>query len=266
MLHWQVESANPFPPTTLKSSSHSNRDLARDFLDLSFSLESSSFLKNFTKFEGPISVRFTGEFSATLYSDLNRLLHRLKEEADLDIFVTASDDANITIMLASSRQIQRIVPSAAYFVAPNVTSLKEFRATCGTLVTSWSRQKIKTKVGIFLPNDVGPQAVRDYLHEEFAQALGPLNVLYRLQYSVFNDDNVHTVLTPFDTLMLRITYAPEFRNGMSRSKVSKKLAAILSQLDPQGNAIEPRYIKQTDHLWKKEILKISSFNTSDKEK
>jgi len=33
-----------------------------------------------------------------------------------------------------------------------------------------------------------PQEVRDCLHEELAQALGPLNDLYRLPDSVFNDD------------------------------------------------------------------------------
>jgi hypothetical protein len=146
-----------FPPTTLKSKPYSNRDLAMDFLDLSFQLESGRFLKNFARFEGTISVRVTGEFAATLYSDLNRLLHLLREDAGLDIFVTTSEDANIKIMSASSIQIQRTLTSATCFVAPIVTSLKRFRSKRGTQAKSWSRQKIRTKVGIFLPNDVDPK-------------------------------------------------------------------------------------------------------------
>ena len=50
--------------------------------------------------------------------------------------------------------------------------------------------------------------MRDCLHEELAQALGPLNDLYRLPNTVFNDDNFHSVLTGFDMTILRATYAP----------------------------------------------------------
>ncbi len=70
-------------------------------------------------------------------------------------------------------------------------------------------------MAIFLPGDVSPQETRDCLHEEMAQALGPLNDLYRLGDSVFNDDNFHTVLTGFDMLVLRTYYAPDLRSGMT---------------------------------------------------
>jgi len=76
---------------------------------------------------------------------------------------------------------------------------------------------------------------------------------------VFNDDNIHTVLTSFEMLVLRITYAPELRSDMSLRKVTNKHATILSVLTPQGDVIEPQCIKQTDNLWKKKILKISTF-------
>lgn len=46
---------------------------------------------------------------------------------------------------------------------------------------------------MFIPNDTSAQEIRDCLNEELAQALGPLNDLYRLSDSVFNDDNMHTV-------------------------------------------------------------------------
>jgi hypothetical protein len=83
-------------------------------------------------------------------------------------------------------------------------------------------------MAVFMPADVAPQEVRDCLHEEVAQAIGPLNDLYRLPDSVFNDDNFHTVLTGFDMLILRATYAPELRSGMTRAEVAAALPGILA--------------------------------------
>ncbi|MEC7964309.1 MAG: ATP-dependent transcriptional regulator, partial [Pseudomonadota bacterium] len=39
----------------------SNTDLARDILDLAFQLESGRQLPRFTRFEGPITLRLTGQ-------------------------------------------------------------------------------------------------------------------------------------------------------------------------------------------------------------
>ena len=257
---------NPFPANRLEPKQFSNADLKRDFLDLSFSLESGTALPRFTRFEGPSSVRVMGMASPYFAADLNRLLARLKSEAGIDIHKTNAANANITIQLVSQTEIQRLLPTAACFVAPNVTSLDEFQIKRKTEETSWSRQTLRRQVGVFLPNDVAPQETRDCLHEEFAQALGPLNDLYRLPQSVFNDDNVHTVLTPFDMMILRITYAPELRSGMSKHKVTENLDAVLNRLNPAGDAIAPRYFKNTSQLWKTEILKVSSPATSRAEK
>ena len=194
--------------------------------------------------------------------DLNRLLLRLEDEAGLEIYFTEAESANITIQSLPLAEIQNVLPTAACFVAPNVSSLNEFRRKRYSAETSWSRQKIRQKVGVFLPSDVAPQEIRDCLHEEFAQALGPLNDLYHLQQSVFNDDNVHTVLTSFDMLILRITYAPELRSGMTRTKVASKLGKIVSRLNPSGDAIQPQYIQPTNQLWKNEILKMSAIHAS----
>ena len=81
--------------------------------------------------------------------------------------------------------------------------------------------------------------MRDCLHEELAQALGPLNDLYRLSDSVFNDDNMHTVLTGFDMLILRVFYSPALRSGMTRAEVAARLPAILAQLNPAGQSRVP---------------------------
>ena len=69
---------NPFPVPNLPVSIYSNIDLARDFLDLSFSLESGRALPTFTRFEGPISVHLSGQPASSLGVDLDRLIDRLR--------------------------------------------------------------------------------------------------------------------------------------------------------------------------------------------
>ncbi|MDA7426640.1 DUF2927 domain-containing protein [Thalassococcus lentus] len=227
----------------------SNSDIARDFLDLAFSLESGRPLKTLTRFEGPITVRVTGAPPASLGPDLKRLLHRLRAEAGINIALSNSANANITVQAVSRADIRKALPQAACFVVPNVTSLAEYKASRRTAKVNWSRLTDRKRLSIFLPNDASPQEVRDCLHEELAQALGPLNDLYRLPDSVFNDDNVHTVLTGYDMLILRAYYDPALRNGMSRSEAADRLPGILARINPRGQNVAPRRLQRTPRVW-----------------
>ncbi|ASM72086.1 MULTISPECIES: DUF2927 domain-containing protein [Roseobacteraceae] len=237
--------ATPHPVQTAKS----NADLAQDFLELSFELESGRALPVFTRFEGPISVRIIGAPPLSLGSDLNRLIGRLRTEAQIDITRTTSPQANITIQAVSRQQIRNTLPDAACFVVPNVTSLDEYRALRRSPRTSWTSLQTRERLAIFLPNDASPQEARDCLHEELAQAIGPLNDLYRLPDSVFNDDNVHTVLTGFDMMILRAYYAPDLQSGMSRAQVAARLPQVLARINPdgQGRPIQP--VSRTPRAW-----------------
>lgn len=213
----------------------SNGEIARDFMELSFALESGRPLPVFTRFEGPISVRVTGRSAPSLSRDLDRLLQRFRREAGISISrVSPTAPASITIEVVSRRDLNRAVPQAACFVVPRVSSWDEFRRFRNTARLDWTTLEVREEMAIFLPGDVAPQEVRDCLHEELAQALGPLNDLYRLPDSVFNDDNFHTVLTGFDMLILAVTYAPELSSGMSRDAVAAALPGILARLNPRG--------------------------------
>ncbi|MFB9149463.1 DUF2927 domain-containing protein [Roseovarius ramblicola] len=236
---------SPLPPQ------RANRDIMRDFVDLAFQMESGRALERFSRFEGPISVRVTGDAPATLMADLDRVIQRLRSEARIDIRRVGGGigAANITIEAVSRDDIRRNLPSAACFVVPNVDSLAGYRRARGTRTTDWTRITRREKIAVFVPNDASPQETRDCLHEELAQALGPLNDLYRLSDSVFNDDNVHAVLTGFDMLILRAYYAPELRAGMTRREVERRLPAILSRLNPAGDRIAPRFAGPTPRAW-----------------
>ncbi len=229
-----------------------NSDIARDFLDLSMKLESGRDLPVLTRFETPITVQITGAPPPTLQSDLSRLLHRLRNEAGIDIR-QINGPANITIQAVSRAEIRSELPQAACFVVPNISHISEYRSGKHSSITAWSALKTRTKAAVFLPNDTSPQEARDCLHEELAQALGPLNDLYRLPDSVFNDDNLHTVLTGFDMLILRTYHAPELHSGMSRRAIAARLPAILARLNPAGERLAPHPASATPRAWSRAI-------------
>ena len=228
----------------------SNQSIAQDFLDLSFELESGRALEVFTRFEGPITVRVTGDAPASLEPDLRRLLDRFRDEARIEIQqVPSSQEASITLAVISRRDLQRVVPQAACFVAPNVSSWPEFLSERRSAQLDWTNLRERTRLSIFLPGDVAPQEVRDCLHEELAQSIGPLNDLYRLTDSVFNDDNFHTVLTGFDMLVLRAYYAPELQSGMTRGQVARFLPGILNRINPRGQGLGTEQRRPTSRAW-----------------
>ena len=252
-----IESAFPpmkaFARSTPLPPARANNDLALDFIELSFQMESGRDLPVLTRFEGPIAVRVTGAPTSTLGPDLDHLINRLRKEAGIDVSRTNRSDANITIEAVSRADIRRALPQAACFVAPNVSTLNEYVRKRKRPATNWSLLETRTRLAIFLPNDASPQEVRDCLHEELAQALGPLNDLYRLPDSVFNDDNVHTVLTGFDMIILRAYYDPALRSGMTRGEVAAALPGIFARINPAGENRRPRLATRTPRAWSKAI-------------
>lgn len=236
----------------------SNAEIARDFIDLSFAMENGRKLRGLTRFEGPISVRLTGAATTDMHRDLQQLLARLRAEAGLNISQTKAAQANITIQAIPSATLQRAVPNASCFVVPNVSTISEYIAARYSAKVDWTHVTQRTRAAIFVPSDAAPQEIRDCLHEELAQALGPLNDLYRLPDSVFNDDNIHSVLTGFDMLILRAYYAPELTNGMSRAQVAAKLPGVLARLNPRGQGGGARISSKSLSLWDRTMHTVMS--------
>lgn len=213
----------------------SNTAITRDFLELAFQMESGRRLPILTRFEGPITLRVTGTVPAVARADVARLIGRLRNEAGIDVTQVPSDRAaSITVEFLPRKRMQALVPQAACFVVPRLTSWDEYRRSRRGPAVDWTTLETRTRAAVFVPSDTPPQEIRDCLHEEIAQALGPLNDLYRLPDSVFNDDNFHNVLTGFDMLILRAYYAPELSSGMSMEEVAMRLPGILSRINPRG--------------------------------
>ncbi|OYX44270.1 MAG: ATP-dependent transcriptional regulator [Rhodobacterales bacterium 32-67-9] len=242
-----------FPAGAASPPRRSNAEMARDFMDLSFALESGRSLPVLTRFEEPIRIRMTGVAPATAAEDLGRLLARLRSEAGIDIAAAPTGaPAQITVEFLPRKAMQRLVPRAACFVAPRVGSWDGYRRARRADL-DWATLTHRDVAAIFIPNDTAPQEVRDCLHEELAQALGPLNDLYRLPDSVFNDDNIHTVLTGFDMLMLRATYAPDLRSGMAAPEVAARLPGLFARINPGGERGGTAYSDPTPRAYSQAI-------------
>lgn len=240
---------NTFGAARVTAPARSNTSIAADFLDLSFQMESGRVIERISRFEGPITVAVASGAPASLSNDLNLLLARLRNEADIDITRATSGSASITIETMPRARMQRVVPQAACFVVPRVSSWSEFRRARAGRSLDWTTLETRERVAVFIPSDVSPQEIRDCLHEEIAQALGPLNDLYRLSDSVFNDDNFNAVLTGFDMLILRAYYDDALRSGMTRAQVAGALPGVLSRINPRGGPASGGQGSQTPRTW-----------------
>ncbi|KPQ07228.1 MAG: Protein of unknown function (DUF2927) [Rhodobacteraceae bacterium HLUCCA12] len=248
MRSYEPGRPRPLPPR------RPNADMVQDFLELGFNMESGREIPRFSRFEGPVQIRTRGDIGPLAQADLDRLLGRLRNEARLDITRLRSADPVpeenvITVEFVPRRQMRAVVPAAACFVVPNVDGWDDFAANRRSPVIDWTRVTQRRKAAVFVPADTTPQEIRDCLHEEIAQALGPLNDLYRLTDSVFNDDNFQTTLTGFDMLVLRVWNAPELRSGMRRSEVAARLAPIFNRLNPSGRRSAGRDPGETPRDW-----------------
>lgn len=243
-----------FSGSAITRPSRPNSLIAGDFLELAFQLESGRALPVLSRFEGPVTLSVSAGAPAALNRDLALLLSRLRIEAGIDIRKAGADKpASISLEIIPKARLQALVPHAACFVAPNVSSWDEFRRMRGRTETDWTKLVSRSRMAIFIPGDVSPQEMRDCLHEEIAQALGPVNDLYRLNDSVFNDDNFHNILTGFDMLILRAYYAPELASGMTRAEVAARLPTILARLNPAGGRGAAVAGSPTPAAWKQAV-------------
>jgi hypothetical protein len=228
-----------FAPVVLtKGVARSNKDLAADFLDLTFALENGEPLPALLRYEKPVRVLMESKALAPFAPDLAALLNRIRREAGIDIAVTDDPaEARIFIEAVPAREIAAIFPTAACFIAPGERDWAGFRSRRTETHPRWADQKTLGLAAIFLPPDSTPQDLRDCLAEEITQALGPANDLYRLPDSIWNDDNFHGMATRFDMTILRTLYQPEFHSGMTRAEVAAALPRVLARTNPAGRKI-----------------------------
>ncbi len=229
----------------------SNAQIARDILALGFALESGREIPRFSRFQGPVTLRLTGARPPLAVAETERLLARLRAEAGIDITRTDGDDAQITVEFVPAARMRGTVPQASCFVVPDVAGWDGFRAALRDGGLDWTTVTTRARALVVVPADSTVQEMRDCLHEEVAQALGPLNDLYRIPGTVWNDDNFQTVLTGYDMLVLRVWHDPALQPGMTRAQVAQRLPAILARRNPRGGpAAAPVRASPTPPEWR----------------
>lgn len=253
LLEQSANTVLAFPSTPAPAPKISNQDVRDIFIALSFMLEDGKRLPVFSRFETPIRVRVIGKTPKIMQYDLKQLLGRLRNEARIDIRLTSGADYNVTVHAVAQAKIQEHLPMAACFVATGVSNLDEYARSKRSSKTDWARLAARDKVAVFIPNDTSAQVMRDCLNEELAQAIGPLNDLYSVKSSVFNDDNFHTIVTGLDMLILRAYYDPALLAGMSPQEVVQELPTILARLNPSGERMKPRGLGRTPIAWSNAI-------------
>ena len=235
-----------------------NVDLAQDFLDLTFRLETGQTLDRLLKYEGPVRVSLDPALSA-YEGDLKAVLSAIRRGAGINI-AQGGANAQIHVFQVPAAEMRAAVPGAACLVAPAVRSWAEFQTVPRR---RWSTLTTLGQASVFIPDDASPYSVRACLNEEIAQALGPVNDLYRLPDTVFNDDNIHLELTSFDLLILRILYSNKLQNGASRDAVVAMLPSLLSRLNPSGNGLPSAPRGQAPAGWERALETSLNANASD---
>lgn len=238
---------HPMPPA------RANADMAVDFVDLTMTLESGNALPVFTRFDEPVTIALTGATTPIFDIELDRLIDRLRREARLDVRRRDKPGSAITIEAVRREDLDRVVPSAACFVLPKAIDWATFQNNPYQPGLDWADLTHRDAATIFIPADISPQEVRDCLHEETAQALGPVNDLFRLDDSIFNDDNMHSVLTGFDMLMLRTVYDDALADGMTREQLNAAVPQVLARLNPGGERVPARGIQPSPEDWRDTI-------------
>jgi len=243
-----------FEPRQAAPAARSNTEIARDFVDLTLALENGARLPRFTRFDEPVTVALTGAVTPVFDAELDRLIARIRTEARIDIRRSERPEtAAITVEAIRRGDLARAVPTAACFVLPKRVRWDDFRSNMRRGDLNWTDLTRRDAATVFVPADIAPQEIRDCLHEEIAQALGPVNDLYRLDDSIFNDDNMHSVLTGFDMLILRAAYDDALANGMSRETVAAALPGILARINAEGARYPTRPYRPTPEEWKEAV-------------
>jgi hypothetical protein len=251
----------------VQSVARSNQDIAQEFMELSFELERGTKIERFTRFKGPIVAAFIQTPSVSASHDLDQLIARLRREALIDIRRGPDQThANINIEFVPQEAMNERAPTAACFVEPNAKTWQNYMNTKYAANHRWTQLTVRTQATVFIPMGSPPQEIRDCLHEEILQALGPLNDLYRVSETIFNDDNFQVIATPYDMLILRAYYSDQLRNGMSKAAVGARILGILNAQNPAGIGILPRAMPKTDVMWKRAVVSALGVGSSSSER
>ena len=211
------------------------RTLADDFIEITFDTEWGVRTDQLLRFPGDVRIALIGSELNGYLAYAEDLARRLDAATGPDHKVSLVNSPNakpeIVFRTAPRNQMRRLAPGALCFLTPFRGDWRSYVAARANGGARWADTTELTAITIFIPQYATPYEIRVCLEEEATQALGAANDLYRLEDTIFNDDNAHIRFTAFDAVILRVLYDDAIRPGMNRE------AARAASLEALGRAV-----------------------------
>jgi hypothetical protein len=147
----------------------------------------------------------------------------------IDIATTENrNDANVFVMLIRGRDFAKTLRS--YYGSQQAGNIeRSLEPQCLTgLAKDASFRIIRSEV--FLIADVSNFVFRDCAYEELLQALGPVNDVDSVPWTMFNDNVSLGYFGMYDQLLLNVLYHPRIKAGMTRDEVRVIVPEILPEV------------------------------------
>ncbi|MCI4662914.1 MAG: DUF2927 domain-containing protein [Neomegalonema sp.] len=224
-------------PMTAGPVHRANASLARDLIDLTTMTEHGEALPGVNKLETPIEVGFNNPGFEPYRAHLQAMLANLRHQTGVEIYLEPSPvkpASRIRLRFEPRGPYEDYAPEAMCFFNDStaaITHLADRKRQSG-----FGKVSPPANISIYIPLDLPPHDVRTCFYEEILQGMGPLNDLFRLPDSIFNDENSHLRPTKFDLLMLKALYDPRIKPGMSREQAEPIAREILAEINPAGEA------------------------------
>lgn len=209
---------------------YDNRDLADVFTTLMFWTENGDYRSGIVRFDEPIRVAIRGPGSEAYRPFLAEFLAHIRAHAGLDIR-TGGAPGDILVRFVPGAEYDEFVDAQCnvIFWQPDWPT---YRANPVNWPEGWTGEPMKATA--IIPDTHEPYKIRECIIEEVTQALGPVNDIYGLGPSIFNDDSGHVWPTRLDHLMLRVLYHPRMERGLAFKAARARAVEILDEINPEG--------------------------------
>jgi len=247
---------------------YANDSLAELLATLTHETEWGGRRPHLVRYEEPVTVGIDGPGAGRYRRFLEDYFAYLRRNAQVDIR-TGEVGRNLFIRFVPGGQFRRLLPAAACVLVSGDTDWSRYAAAPDRVggIALLRAERIE-RMTIFLPDSAVPYRVRSCLLEEIAQALGPVNDLYGLGPSIFNDDFAHLWPTALDLMMLRVLYDRTLATGLDRAETVRRARAVLDRVNPAGRSarplppLEPRGTV----AWRKRVERVVSRSISGAER
>jgi hypothetical protein len=182
------------------------------------------------KFDGPVRVYIDSRGKPDRRSQVAEVIADIRARVkDLDIATT--DDraaANVVVTLVRDRDLNRTL--IAFYGRKRTRHIQ--RSLEPQCLSSFHKDDAFRIVGsnVVLVVDVGDFIFYDCAYEELLQALGPINDVSSLRWTMFNDDVKMGFFGIYDQYILNLLYHPRVRPGMTGPELRALLPDILPEV------------------------------------